>query len=370
VSRARLLARLLVIPLLWACGDAPTGPSTDLPAQIVDLSLGWSTAEATRVGFDGRRLGDALEHARDLDFLRGLVIARNGYLVHEEYYGGHTRDSLADVRSVTKAVISTLVGIAIRDGLFSGVEQSLGELLPASAATLEPEKRAVSLLHLLTMTSGFDWHESGPVGYSDWYFAADHIRYLTDRPLSDAPGTRFNYNSAAAHLLSVVLTEQSGTATAEFARIHLLEPIGIDSTRWERLSGGYANGGSGFAVRPRDLARLGQLFLQHGASGIRQVVPTAWTLEATTPRFDAFAADDPLRSLNYGYLWWIEPVAPHPAFFAWGYGGQFLYIVPSLNLVIVTTSEWRVAGTAGTDQAARALSLIIDHIIPAAIALD
>ena len=113
VSRARLLARLLVIPLLWACGDAPTGPSTDLPAQIVDLSLGWSTAEATRVGFDGRRLGDALEHARDLDFLRGLVIARNGYLVHEEYYGGHTRDSLADVRSVTKAVISTLVGIAI-----------------------------------------------------------------------------------------------------------------------------------------------------------------------------------------------------------------------------------------------------------------
>jgi CubicO group peptidase (beta-lactamase class C family) len=296
--------------------------------------------------------------------MRSLLVVRHGLLVQESYFGGHGRDDLNDVRSVTKTVMAMLVGIAVDRGLF-GLDSTLGDLLPASLATLDAGKQAITVRNLLTMSSGFTWSESGAVGYSDWITAPDQIRYLTDRALARTPGSTFNYNSAAVHLLSVILATKSGMSTPQFADRYLFGPIGIARRQWEPVSGGFVNGGAGLDLRARDLARLGQLMLQDGMSGFTRVLPAGWMLEATRSRYDWSGTAGPLRDTNYGYPTWIERAGPHPAFFAWGYGGQFIYVVPDLDLVVVATTNWSGLGSTAAAQEVAVLDIIVNRVLPA-----
>jgi CubicO group peptidase (beta-lactamase class C family) len=214
------------------------------------------------------------------------------------------------------------------------------------------------------MTGGWEWHESGAVGYNEWIQSTDHVQYLLNHPLTDAPGAQFNYNSAAVHLLGVILEQVTGMTLPAFADQVLFGPLGISDRAWEDTGDGHVNGGAGLDLRPRDLARIGQLFFQHGVSGTRHVVSEDWVREATRAHFPWISDEGPTH-VSYGYLWWTD--ADNDAYMAWGYRGQFIYVAPSRRLVVVaTTAWWQIDGvSAPSDLSLQALDVIVNGVVPA-----
>ena len=346
--------------LLAACGEGPTAPSGP-----VDLAAPWQTASPRSQSVDPVALARALDHAAGLPRLSSLLVVRHGRLVLEQYFNGKHREDLADVRSVTKSVVSTLVGIAIGRGELAGLDVTIGDYLdPAHRAGLDPAKQAITVGQLLTMSAGFQWDESIVAGYNDWVLSPDPIQYLLNRPLAATPGSRFAYNSATVDLLGFLLERAVGASLQEYARDHLFGPLGIAEADWETFANGRANGGAGLDLRPRDLARLGALWLDHGFTGTTRIVPAEWITEATAPHYPYWRGAAPLDRQSYGLLWWIDQSGSRTDFFAWGYGGQFIWVSPSLDLVIVVTTIWQGDPDAAT-RAANGLDLIVNWVIPA-----
>jgi CubicO group peptidase (beta-lactamase class C family) len=354
---------LLVVCAAAACSDSPVAAP---PSEPVDLALPWRVAEPGTLDLDGGALERAAADAAALERMRSLVVVREGHIVLERYYHGFGPDSLADVRSVTKSVVSILMGAAQHGGDLSSLNLTLGQLLRPQLGQPTTEQSAITLRHLLTMSGGFQWDESGVTEYNNWRRSGDFIGYLLARPLTSPPGTEFNYNSAAVHLLGVLLERAVGTSIPILADIALFQPLGISQRRWEWMFDGSVNGGSGIDLRPRDLARLGQLLLQEGRSGTQRILRETWVEMTTQPAFDWSSQFGPIGDLGYGYLWWID--RDRGAFFAWGYGGQFVYVVPSRALVVVATTEWRYLSQDGgaTPLEAAVLDIIVNGIVPAA----
>lgn len=361
--RDRRLATIAVLAgLATACSDGPTSLP---PEGAVDLAHPLVQVTPESVGLDGNALFLAGEVAGRVDRVRSLVVLREGRLAYERYYGGWTRDTLADVRSVTKSVVSTLAGIAIDQGRIRGLDQPITDFLRAPEFDVDFVHTLVTVRHLLMMTSGFYWAENNVAGYNDWITSADHIDYLLGRDFQSQPGTSFTYNSAAVHLLGVVIEKAVGMSLPEYADRVLFGPLGIAAREWEDLSPGYVNGGAGLDLRPRDLARFGQLYLQQGWSGESPIVPAAWIAEATTSRWASLGGVGPISDTSYGFLWWLD--LDNDAFFAWGFGGQFVYVVPRLDLVVVATTDWRGVtqdiGSAALQEAV--LDVIVNRVLPA-----
>ena len=354
--------------ILIGCSDA-TGTSGELP-ENTDLSLEWPLAAPTGQGFDEARLAIAFNVARSQALLKSLLVLRNGYLVAEEYFADDDDSAVTNIHAVTTGFLSALVGIAIKEGHIANVDQSIGDfLVPGAVSVLDAAHRSITIRHLLTMTTGLQWQEGSSAENAGFIASGyDELwRYALSKPIAQPPGSRINYNSGAASLLSVVLTHATGIATLEYARQKLLAPLGIDSIGWVK-DGDYWYGGSAMRMRPRDAAKLGVLYVNGGVSAGRSIVPADWISQTLTP----IAANGvpynygPVASMNYGFLWWIDRQPSRDAFFAWGFGGQFVYCVPSLKLVIVTTTDASALtyDTKGAVEKAL-LELIIDRVIPA-----
>ena len=349
---------LFAVMIFSGCDqDAPLAPTNQ-----TDLANEWPTASPAAVNIDGSRLAQAYAQARQIDGLKSLLVVRNAKMVAEEYFAGGKPNDLYHVRSVTKSVVSTLIGLAHAQGIMQ-LETKLAEILPAARFPLEGDKKNITLRHLLTMTSGFQWHEN--TEFSAWHNSANEIDYLLRKPLATPPGQNFNYNTAASHLLSVALTLASGKNTLAFAEEHLFAPLGITQGAWDRDKQGYYWGGHGLQLRPRDMAKFGLLFLQRGVWQGRQLVPSDWADAATKPQVSlnwSFAA---LGKIDYGYLWWLDHSQRNALFWAWGYGGQFVYCVPDLSLLVVTTAAWNLSAATATQQETLILNLITNQILPA-----
>jgi CubicO group peptidase (beta-lactamase class C family) len=290
-------------------------------------------------------------------------VARHGRLVLEQYFHGAGGATAFDVRSVTKSVVSALVGIALRDGVLPSENASVAPFLEP-AYVLDGPDRTVTLHHLLTMTSGFLW-DDGP-DYNPWIFSSDHVQFLLDRPHAHPAGAEFTYDSAAVHVLGVAVQRASSKPLQQYASEHLFAALGATSVAWEELDRGTVNGGAGIRLPGRDLLKFGQLFLQRGWSGERSVVPESWVDEVTAPQFPWRDNHGAQQRVTYGMLWWVSDADP-AAFIAWGYGGQLVYVVPSLALVVVTTTDW--AGLTETTPEALAqecFGVIVTDILPAA----
>ena len=359
---ARAVAAALLIAAS-ACADSPTGPARSDP---IDLALDWKTATPASQRIQADRLEAAVAHARSLPRLLSLLVVRHGKLVLEEYFNGNHADSLNDVRSVTKSVIGTLVGTAIQRGVLPAAGDPIGNYLRPPILELQPDKAAIRVRDLLTMSGGFLWDESTTLGYNEWILSGDYLGYLLDRPLVAAPGATFNYNSAAVHLLSVTLAVAAGGPLDAFADRELFAPLGIRRVRWEILPDNFPNGGSGIDLRPRDLAKLGALWLQGGRSGDRQILHAAFVQEGTQPAFPWWQTAAPLRGQSYGFLWWLtRDTQPAPGFYASGHGGQFVWVAPDLDAVIVVTTDWRNSNGLANQFSANGLDLIVNHVLPA-----
>ena len=350
--------------LCLACGDT-VAPEPPEPPNI-DLTLPWVTASLQEVGGSTEIVEEGLKQARSNDRLLSLLVVKNGLLVVEEYFEDAGQADLHDVRSVTKSVVSALTGIVVERGEIPGVGDSIGEYVASLVSDLQPAKAGITIEHLLTMTSGLEWDESGGFGdYTRWIRSGDHLGYLLDKPFVADPGVRYNYNSAAVHLLGVVLEQARGIDLPEAADDLLFGRIGVSGSRWEPLSAGFHNGGAGLDLRPRDLARFGQLYLQRGSSATRQVVPAEWVDRSTVERFDWRFTSGALRGITYGMLWWVVPEAREPFYFAWGFGGQYVVVVPELYLVMVTTNDWRGVGADAGRYERMTMDVLVEYMIPA-----
>jgi CubicO group peptidase (beta-lactamase class C family) len=352
--------------LLIACSGS-TEPESGLP-ENTDLSVEWPTASPEEQGFDPALLATAFNVARVQQRLTSMLVVRNGFLVAEEYFAGKEDTTLTNVYAVTTSFLSALVGIAIDAGYIESPDQTIEDfLVPAVVPDLDAAHRAITIRDLLTMTSGLEWQEETDLAIAQatgavWEFALG-------KPVVEQAGARINYNSGAASLLSVILTRATGMETLAYARQALLGPLGIDSLAW-RKDGGYWYGASSMQMRPRDMAKLGALFVNGGVSDGRSIVPTAWVQQSLTP-IEALGVPyryGPIESTTYGFMWWIDRQPVREAFFAWGWGGQFVYCVPALRLVVVTTTAASdlTFGTKGDIEKAL-LDLIIDRVVPAVV---
>lgn len=346
---------------LLACHDAPTAPR-----PTADLSAEWSVSTPEAESFDRQKLDAADARAEALPRVLSLLVVRHGHLVFERYLHGNTRDSLNDVRSVTKSIVSSLVGIAVDRGAFPGVNATIAPYLTAGQLTsIDAPKRAITIGNLLTMSSGFLWDESTVAGYNEWVVSPDPVAYLLSKPLASVPGTAFRYNSATVHLLSTLTPHATGIPLEQFAQQYLFDPLGVRHVRWEHFADGQPNGGSGIAMRPRDLAKVGALWLQRGDAGSRRIISAGWINAATSPNFNYWNGGAPLADQSYGYLWWLNRDGGQVHFSAQGFGGQIIWVAPELDLVVVVTTEWRNAGNQAAQYFTEALDLVVNYVLPA-----
>lgn len=291
-----------------------------------------------------------------------LLVARRGELVYEAYFTGDERnwgedwtrgvtfgpDRLHDARSITKTVVSSLVGIALHQGHIASIDAPLSELLPEHRHLLTGQKADLTLRHLLTMTAGFAWNEDGPRAENDelrMYASSDPVAYVLERDVTSEPGKRWTYSGGTTHLLGVILERSTGKPLEEYVREVLFQPLGIERFEWRGDFGGMPAPASGLRLLPRDFLKLGTLFASGGLWSGRQIIPSAWLEQAMGPQVEIALAPNALPSARrsaYGFQWWYDEydVAGDRVRIsgASGLGGQRIFVLPERDLVVVVLS--------------------------------
>jgi len=286
-----------------------------------------------------------------LRHLQSVVVVHAGDVLTAQYLRDRGENDLSNLHSATKSVLSTLVGIAVGDGTLE-LTTTVGDVL---RGRVTGDAASITVEHLLTMTSGlaadgpYDIDEIADAGGS-W------VDGSLGAPLRSAPGTAFAYNNGAAHVLGAMVATATGRSLPRFAEERLFGPLGICAYRWPRDPEGYALGYGHLELRPRDLARLGELYLAGGTAHGNRVVGAGYVEAATTPA----TPGGPPEGVPYGYLWWVAPRRGRHAYFAAGFGGQSVTVVPELDLVVATTADVAVL----TSSSASALRLAEDVVIP------
>jgi CubicO group peptidase (beta-lactamase class C family) len=327
---------------LASCAPAPFEPYVYQPPPA--LTDGWPTASADTVGLDPAPLEAAANAIGEGTFpnVDSMLVVRQGRLLHETYFHGFDRERLHDLRSATKSITSALVGIAIDEGLLTGVDEPVLPRLGGDAGVrnFDPRKRAITVEHLLTMTPGLacdDWNTASPGNEEKMYKERDWVKFILDLPMVADPGTRYGYCTGGVVTLGAVIGNASGQRADAYARQVLFGPLGITRAEWELTPTGAVDTGGHIRMRPRDMAKLGQLFLQRGLWNGRRVVSEAWVERSTSFRVRTTSNQE------YGYLWWRRATeragAPVQTFYAVGNGGQHIIVAPELDLVAVFTGS-------------------------------
>jgi CubicO group peptidase (beta-lactamase class C family) len=292
----------------------------------------------TRLVVDSAALEGVREAATELRGLHSLLVAHRGEVAAEWYFNGAGANEPANLKSASKAVLSALIGIAIAEGTLEGVDQTVAPFfrtqLPGEA---DPRLERITVGHLLSMRAGLESTSFG--NYGRWVTSSDWVRHVLSRRFVDEPGGRMIYSTGSTHLLSALLTRAADTDTWSYARARLAEPLGIRLPRWTRDPQGIYLGGNNMELTPRAMLRFGELYRNGGRHEGRQVVPESWVRASWTPQ-----TISPWNGYRYGYGWWIRRVRGHSVNFAWGYGGQFIFVVPALELTVVMTSNPRGGG--------------------------
>jgi CubicO group peptidase (beta-lactamase class C family) len=361
ISRLGALAALAAA-IACSPADSAEGQANGASAPSARPAVG-----AARL--DTARLARAYARAAELSRIRSLLVEWRGLVIGERYFRGTTRATPVNIKSASKSVISALVGIAIARGDLQGTHQTLGELLPAETRDLEEAKRSITLEDLLTMRTGLEstsfWNYGRFVSSRNW------VRFALSQPVVAPRGAAgpMIYSTGSSHLLSAILTRATGMSTYRYAQRHLAAPLGIRLRSWTTDPQGIYFGGNEMRMTPREMLAFGRLYLaggraQAGAPGLfRQVIPKTWIDSSWVAR-----TRSDWSGHEYGYGWWIRnawtPNGTYSVYYAWGYGGQFIFVVPSLELVVVTTSDPNVrTREQGHLQALHAL--LDQEIIPA-----
>jgi CubicO group peptidase (beta-lactamase class C family) len=349
------MTRLLMcaLALLALCSTATAQETQNCGVPIANGD-GWPLAQPENVGLDTAqlcKLDKFIAQWKDAN-IHAVVVARGGKLVMERYYSGpderlgqpigtiaYAPDVKHDLRSITKSVTSMLIGIALGQGRFPDLDTPVMDLFPEYASLRNADNARITFRHLLTMTSGLKWDESLPYNNpanSELQMddAADPIRYVLEQPVIATPGSVYNYNGGNTTLLGAVLAKVTGKRIDDYAKERLFGPLAITDFEWVDLpSTKQPAAASGLRMRPRDAAKLGQLMISDGVWNDTQILPSGWSGASMKPRVNGEGL------YYYGYQWWLGRTMRNEQSLHWaagvGWGGQRLYAVPDLDLVVM-----------------------------------
>jgi CubicO group peptidase (beta-lactamase class C family) len=362
--------------------------TTSVVPQQASRADDWQTASTDSVGVDSVQLTKLTQSIRAWPELgvHAVLIERNGRLIYEEYFEGFderwglplgrvkmTAESKHDLRSITKSVVSALVGIAHGEGKIQSLDEPIVKWFPEYPELDTPERRRVTLAHALSMTSGFDWNEDVP--YNDprndeirMTRDAQPLRYALARPFAKDPGAEFKYNGGLTQVVAAVLVRATKTSLQDYARTKLFERLGITDVEWVGNLAGMPAAASGLRLRARDLAKIGSLYLNGGKWKGKQVIPASW-IELSTRRqfrFPARTGADAGGEFGYGYFWWYScyPSAKGliEARTAVGNGQQRVFVLPTANMVVTIFGGRYNDFTTGNTLGRR---ILLEHVIPA-----
>lgn len=267
--------------------------------------------------------------------VHSLLVSKNGILEAEYYYNGFTKDSLNNVKSVTKSLIGLLIGVAIDKGFIEDIEQPILPFFDeCEKQPLFAEKENVKIKHLLSMQSGIEWNNRALIKDEWWFSDSPHCFVLNNFPMDSQPGTKFSYNSAVSHLLSGIISRSSGISVKEFAEKHLFSPLGIENFYWQTDNAGEYRGNSELYLLPRDMIKIGEMLLNQGVYKGKRVISQDWITEMVSYKAEGNSL------MDYGFHWMLSKDDRPSFFFAGGSGGHHIFIVPSKELVVVTTGHW------------------------------
>ena len=309
-----------------ACGIAATAVVMAAPAG--------GTA-AGQPGAEGR-FEQALASAGQLPRLHSLLVSLRGQIVVERYYNGATAARPANVKSVAKSIISALVGVAIERRLVPDVDTPIVTYFPELKRDGDKRKLEITVEDLLTMRPGLE--STSNRNYGAWVQSRNWIQHALSRPMLADPGESMDYSTGNTHLLSAIITKVSGTNTWQFATDTLARPLGFTLARWPRDPQGIYFGGNDMLLTPRQMMAFGALYLRRGRIDGKAIVPERWVATSIVPR-----GRSTWSGQRYGYGWWVRELAGHDAYYAWGFGGQYIIVVPDLEMVVVATSSPTVA---------------------------
>lgn len=359
--------RPLVLFATAACGKGIANPAVPDPQEFEPVDA-LEVATPASVGLDAARLDLLVGRIRSGVYrdIHSLLIVRAGKLALEEYFHGWPADSIHTQQSVTKSFTSALVGIAIDRGVLEGVGERVLDFFPQWADSLDgdPRRDRITIEDILTMRTGTDYEEG--------YDGSPHSqlnalptgwdRFWLERPMIAEPGTVWKYDSGGVITISSLFKERTGAHAIGFAREYLFGPLGIAGDRWYVNQEGHPHMGGGLLIRPRDMARFGQLYLQGGRWGDAQVVSREW-VEHSWERHVTFSPPRG-RFIGYGYLWWILPPDPatggSPIYAAVGLYGQYIFVIPRHAMVVTVT-----AGAQTSADMNRPIDFLYDEILPA-----
>lgn len=295
------------------------GFSQQLPQQLTSQPISFDSA---------------IREAEKMPKLFSLLVSHQDELIVERYFNGSGPERVVNVKSASKSFISALVGIAIEQGHIKDTQQPIAEYLGDRFSNeTDAVKRTITIKDLLTMQAGLASTSSR--NYGAWVLSKDWIGYALKQPVLAPPGTLMQYSTGNTHLLSAILTRATGMDTLQFARQALAEPLGFHLAAWPRDPQGIYFGGNDMELTARQMLAFGRLYLNNGSLNGKQVIPAAWVKIS----LQRHAESRREHGRYYGYGWWIREMAGFETKYAWGYGGQFIILVPDLDLVVVTTSS-------------------------------
>jgi CubicO group peptidase (beta-lactamase class C family) len=375
-DRRTLFALSAATAAVGAAASACASPTNAGPTKAST----WATGSLKDAGFaklDVAERIDAAVASGQLTNIHSVVAVRHNKLLFERYYEGNDEfwamplgpvkfgpTVKHDMRSATKSIIGLLYGIALYEGKVPGLDAVLIDQFPEYPdLAKDPMRRRMKIRHVLSMTAGFYWPEDIPYTKAEnpelgMYLATDQFRYLLDRPMESEPGEKWNYSGGCTALLGHLIAKGTGKPLFEYAREKLFAPLGIVEVQWVGGTNGEVSAPSGLRMPPRELAKIGQMVLNKGRWGDKQVVPAEWLTQTYTP----YAKIAERKDVEYGYHWYlIDRLGKHPAVAARGNGGQFLYVVPTLDLVIVVMAgNYNAKG--GADSS---MSVVKDFVLDA-----
>jgi len=372
--------------LLPSYGPAPPDKNCIFVPESADD--GWEVASLSSVGMDAVKFVQLLNRLERIGEHRihGILVVKDRKLVFERYFPGrkfnlgqytggtgYDRNDLHVLCSATKSVTSALLGIAIDKGYIDSVEQNVFDFFPEYASLLaqEPAKGKMTINHLLTMTSGLTYDDES-LPYTDrnndmnrFFSSSDPIRFLLEKPLFAEPGAVFDYDNCNTNILGQIIRKAANRRVDAFAKEYLLDPLGVAEYQWQIVRDDVVLCSGDLHLKPRDMAKFGLLFLDRGEWKGERIISSGWCDVSTTAFLNPNDYNHEFPWANgYGYQWWRKTYEVHsrrhPSFFAYGWGGQSIIVIPDLNMVIVITAgNWYEA------EAISPFSIVSYYIIPA-----
>lgn len=330
------------------------------PDQVGD---GWSVASLQSQQMDAKPIEQLTDMIVSEQYrnIHSLLIAKNGMLVYENYFNGYSQAVPENIYSATKSLTSALVGIALDKGLIKSLDDKALDYFPqgSSLPNLSAAKKLITIRDLLTMSSGLDCNDDDPQSTGNevkMYQAQDWINFILSLPTTSNPGLTACYCTGGVAVLGGILQQATGVPVDEFAQQHLFKPLHIQPIRWDRMPTGQVNTSGRLFIRPRDMAKIGQLFLNKGQWKGQQLISAGWVDESTRKQVL-------LRNQEYGYLWWRRQLTvnskTYSAYYASGNGGHFIIVFPAEQLVIVST-----AGNLNSGLTAQIFGMLQLRILP------